>query len=93
MATSTIEAEYMAINACAKQAQFLLALLREMDCTELVGECLFQPLVKTERSTVDSLRPVILKGDNQAALTLVKDAYIHNRSKHINVAYNYVRRL
>ena len=93
VATSTMEAEYMAINACAKQAQFLSALLREMDCAELVGECPFQPLVKTERSTVDSLRPVILKGDNQAALTLAKDAHIHDRSKHIDVGYNYVRRL
>ena len=41
VATSTIEAKYIAINACAKQAQFLLALLREMDYAELVGECLF----------------------------------------------------
>ena len=64
VATSTMEAEYMAMNACAKQAQFLSALLSEMDCAELVGECPFQPLVKIERSIVDSLRLVILKGDN-----------------------------
>ena len=62
-----------------------------MDCAELVGECPFQPLFKTERSTVDSLRLVILKGDNQAALTLVKDAYIHNRLKYINEIYKKVK--
>lgn len=93
VATSTMEAEYMAMNACAKQSQFLAALLREMDCAELVGESSFQPLVKTNSDTVNELRPVQIMGDNQAALTLVKDAHTHERSKHIDVAYNFVRRL
>jgi len=31
--------------------------------------------------------------DNQVALTLTKDAYIHNRLKYINVTYYYVRDL
>ncbi len=93
VATSTMEAEYMAMCSAAKQSQFLAAVLREMRCPELIGDCPFQPTVKTNRSTVDRLRPVKLMGDNQAALTLVKDAHIHERSKHIDVAYNYVRDL
>ena len=36
---------------------------------------------------------VQLKGDNQAALALVKDARIHNKSKHIGNAYHHVRDL
>ncbi|GIZ47373.1 hypothetical protein CKM354_001046600 [Cercospora kikuchii] len=93
VATSTMEAEYMAMNACAKQSQFLAALLREMDCAGLVGECPFQPTVKAHPDTVKELRPVQIMGDNQAALTLVKDAHTHERSKHIDVAYNHVRHL
>ncbi len=31
--------------------------------------------------------------DNQAILALVKDAYIYERSKHIDIAYYYVRDL
>ena len=34
-----------------------------------------------------------LKGNNQAAFTLVKDAYIYERLKYIDVAYYYVRDL
>lgn len=93
VATSTMEAEYMAMCSAAKQSQFLAAVLREMNCPEMVGECSFQPTVKAAKDTVEELRPVKMKGDNQAALTLVKDAHIHERSKHIDVAYNYVRNL
>ena len=93
VATLTIEAKYIAMNACAKQSQFLAALLREMDYAGLVGECPFQPTIKAHPYTVKELRPVQIMGDNQAALTLVKDAHTHKRSKHINIAYNYVRHL
>jgi len=31
--------------------------------------------------------------DNQATLTLTKDAYIYNRLKHIDVVYYYIRDL
>ena len=34
---------------------------------------------------------VELKGDNQAALSQVKDPYTHDRSKYINIAYHFVR--
>jgi transposase InsO family protein len=93
VATSTMEAEYMAMGACAKQSQFLSAILREMGYPQLVGECSFQPTLKVSQDAVAQLRPVQLYGDNQAALTLVKDAHVHERSKHIDVAYNFVRKL
>jgi hypothetical protein len=93
VATSTMEAEYMAMGACAKQSQFLSAILREMGYPQLVGECSFQPTLKVSQDAVAQIRPVQLYGDNQAALTLVKDAHVHERSKHIDVAYNFVRKL
>ena len=58
VAISTMEAKYIAISACAKQSQFLVVLLRELGCPKLVGEYLFQPLVKADYNTVRELRPV-----------------------------------
>ncbi len=34
-----------------------------------------------------------LKKDNQAALTLIKDAHVHEWSKHINVVYHHIQDL
>ena len=31
-----------------------------------------------------------LRGDNQAVLTLIKDAHVHERSKHIDIAYHHI---
>ena len=93
VATSTMEAEYMAMGACAKQSQFLSAVLREMGYPQLVGKCSFQPKLNASQDAVAQLRPVQLHGDNQASLTLVKDANVYERSKHIDVAYSFVRKL
>ena len=54
----------MAISVYTKQSQFLVALLRELGCPKLVGECSFQLLVKADYNTVRELRLVQLKGDN-----------------------------
>jgi hypothetical protein len=48
--------------------------------------------VKEEQSFIIRLL-VKLFGDNQASLSLVRDAYTHERLKHINVTYHYVRDL
>ena len=34
-----------------------------------------------------------MRGDNQGALALVKNPYLHKRSKHIDVCYHYIRDL
>lgn len=80
VATSTMEAEYMAMSNCGKQAQFLSSLLREMGHPDMVGQNPFEPVM-------------VLKGDNQACLHLVKDSHSHERSKHIDIAYNNVRKM
>jgi hypothetical protein len=90
VATSTMEAEYMAMSACAKQSQFLAQVLRDMGMHHLIGPSPFKPVVK-ESVTYQETSPVQLKGDNQAALLQVKDAHTHDRSKHIDIAYHFVR--
>ena len=34
-----------------------------------------------------------MRGDNQGALALVKNPHLHERSKHIDVCYHYIRDL
>jgi hypothetical protein len=97
VATSTMEAEYMAMCACAKQSQWLAQIIRDMGMHHLIGSDHSSPLVKEnlkfEASTPMKDKPVTLKGDNQAALSLVQDAHTTDRSKHIDIAFHYVRML
>ena len=55
------------------------------------------PLIKENiKHALDSLttdKLVALKGDNQAALSLIQDVYTTDRSKHIDIAFHYVRML
>jgi hypothetical protein len=97
VATSTMEAEYMAMCACAKQSQWLAQILRDMGMHKLIGKDHSSPLVKENHKHFQGSpmqdKPVALKGDNQAALSLIQDAHITDRSKHIDIAFHYVRML
>ena len=62
----------------ARQGQWLTQLFRELGHPEYVGE---------DAYCVD------LRGDNQGTLALVKNPHLHERSKHIDVAYHHVRDL
>ena len=90
VATSTMETEYMAMSACAKQSQFLAQVLRDMGMHHLVGGNPWKPVVR-EGIEYEDVSPVQLKGDNQAALSQIKDPHTHDRSKHIDIAYHFVR--
>jgi hypothetical protein len=90
VATSTMEAEYMAMSACAKQSQFLGQVLRDMGMHHLIGNNPWKPTVR-ERNEFQSVSPIQLKGDSQAALSQIKDPHTHDRSKHIDIAYHFVR--
>ena len=91
VATSTTEAEYMAMSTCAKEGMWLVQLLRDMGYSKYLGSDEGRMnIVEDERHKAI---PVQLKGDNQAANHLFKDAHIHERSKHIDVAYHHVRDL
>jgi hypothetical protein len=92
VATSTMDAEYMAMCAAAKQSQWIALTLRDMGSAHLIGQSAFQPTLKQKMKYMIA-SPVLIKGDNQAALGLVRDAQISDRSKHIDVAYHYQRDL
>ena len=98
VATSTAEAEYMALSGCAKQSQWLAQILRDMRMHHLIGQDARQPEIK-ERLCFAKCSPgtkedrVQLYGDNQASLSMVKDAQVSERSKHIDTAYHFVREL
>lgn len=92
VATSTMDAEYMAMCAASKQSQWLALVLREMGAADLIGQHKFKPTVR-EKTKFMIGSPVLIRGDNQAALGLVRDAQISDRSKHIDVAYHYQRDL
>lgn len=95
VATSTMQAEYMAMCSCAKQSQWIAQILRDMGMHHFIGPNPYQPAIKEDMKHLlgSPAAPISLKGDNQAALLLVKDAHTHERSKHIDIAYHYVRLL
>ncbi len=92
VATSTTEAEYMALSTCAKEGLWITQVLKDMNLTKYLGgsQNSVDILEKISHRTAS---PTQLKGDNQASLMLVKDAHIHERSKHIDVAYHHIRDL
>ena len=92
VATSTTEAEYMALSTCAKEGLWISKLLREIDLQKYLGD--MQGRIKIVEDNVhEAASPVQLKGDNQASLALVNNKHIHERSKHIDVAYHHIRQL
>jgi hypothetical protein len=92
VATSTAEAEYIAMSTAAKESQWLAHMLRDMGFAKYIGQTPYCATVRQDDKHRPDI-PVQLRGDNQAALTLVKDAQVHERSKHIDVAYHFVQDL
>ncbi len=92
VATSITEAEYMALSTCAKEGLWISQVLKDMNLTKYLSISHSRVDI-LEKVTHQSVSPTQLKGDNQAALMLVKDAHIHERSKHIDVAYHHIRDL
>ena len=77
ISTSTTESEYIALSEASKQAQWLRALLRELQRTQYLSKSLSVPIYS----------------DNQACITLSKDPISHKRTKHIDIRYHYIREL
>ena len=78
VATSSCESEYMAIAMCGKQGQWIAQVFRDLSMGKYIGE---------NPNTVHML------GDNQGSLALVKNPHLHERSKHIDICYHYIRDL
>ena len=75
---SSCESEYIACAMYASQGQWTAQVFRDLGMPEFIGN---------NQKTVD------MRGDNQGAMALVKNPYLHERSKHIDVAYHYIRDL
>jgi len=77
VATSTCESEYMALSTCGKQGQWTAQIFRDLSRPQYIGKG----------------ETVTMLGDNQGALALVKNPHLHERSKHIDICYHYIRDL
>jgi Reverse transcriptase (RNA-dependent DNA polymerase)/gag-polypeptide of LTR copia-type len=78
VATSSTESEYIAMSQCSKSSQWIAQILRDMNYPQYIG---------VRPTTVD------IRGDNQGALALVRNPHLHERSKHIDICYHYIRDL
>ncbi|KAI0999788.1 hypothetical protein K3495_g8413 [Podosphaera aphanis] len=76
VATSSCDSEYIALSISAKQRQWVAQVFRDLKRSEYIGK-------NPDR--------VQMCGDNQGSLTLVKNPHLHERSKHIDVCFHYVR--
>ena len=92
VANSTTEAEYMALSSCAREGLWIIQLLKDLGLRRYLGSNL-NAINITEDLKHEAESPAQLKGDNQAANSLVKNLHSHERSKHIDVAYHHIRDL
>ena len=79
-----MEAEYIAYAEAAKEAIWLRWLLIEIDTQKSLQN----------GSTSDSqwgCQPVIILVDNQGTQKLVNNPKYHDRTKHINIRYHFIR--
>ena len=77
----------MALSECSRQAVWLTGLFTELGYPEIVDSTCRQMSL----NIIDSSKVKMeLKGDNNGAISLVKNRQVSERSKHIDVAYHYV---
>ncbi|KAH9113192.1 hypothetical protein AeMF1_012581 [Aphanomyces euteiches] len=70
VATSSCEAEYVAMAMAAKECVFLRGILKDIGCPQETTTCY---------------------GDNQGAIALTQQKVTNDRSKHIDVAWHFIR--
>ena len=80
VATSTTEAEYVAAAMAAKHAKWISQFLKDLGYSRYVDGA-------------DGTAPIRLCLDNKGALDLVKQPQINDRSKHIDVAFHFIKDL
>ena len=78
VATSSCESEYIALSTCCKQGQWIAQVFRDLGFPMYIGK---------------DANKVQMLGDNQGAIALTKNPHLHERSKHIDVCYHFVRDL
>ena len=48
-------------------------------------------LNRFEQKICNNIKPIIIKEDNQSTIKLATNPVYHNRSKHINIKYHWIR--
>jgi len=76
VSTSSCESEYIALTTCCKQGQWIAQVFRDLGFPKYIGK---------------DTNKVQMLGDNQGAIALTKNPHLHERSKHIDVCYHFVR--
>jgi hypothetical protein len=82
VALSTCEAEYMAMSKASTEAMWLRKLLHETD---------FSTPSSPPQTNLDIEIKPILYADNQGAIALAANPVFHNKTKHIENQYHYIR--
>ena len=82
IALSSCEAEYVALTAATQEAKFLRQLLADIQGRAING-------VKLYDHNQDAI--VSLYADNTGAIALAKNPVHHQRSKHIDIKYHFIR--
>ncbi len=90
--TLIIETEYMTLSICVKKSLWISQVLKNMNLTKYlsISHSHVDILKKITHQSVSLMQ---LKEDNQATLMLIKNAHIHEWSKHIDIAYHHIRNL
>jgi hypothetical protein len=78
VATSSAESEYIAMAMFTKQGRWIAQVLKDIGRSQYIGK---------NGDTIQML------GDNQGALALAKNPHLHERSKHIDICYHFIRDL
>lgn len=82
VALSTCEAEYMAMSKASTEAMWLRKLLHEVDFST--------PSTPPQTNLGIKIKPM-LYADNQGAIALTENPVFHNKTKHIENRYHYIR--
>lgn len=79
VSTSSAESEYISQAMYAKLGQWAAQIWKDLGVPEYINS--------------NEERTVQMFGDNQGALALVKNPHLHERSKHIDICYHFIRDL
>ena len=78
VATASTEAEYISMASNCKQGLWIAQVLKDMGFAKYIGK---------DKNRVD------LRADNTGAIALAKNPHLHERSKHIDICYHFIRDL